>query len=209
MALLPAPGLASYVAANAGLDALAQARRAEGLTALSVNWGPWQDIGMADRGPAAQWASQGLQPLAAGEYLARLDALLAGSEVHVAVMKVATEVPGVTLRQPPSAATPTHNVRQAILRLPKRRQRAALADYVAQTVAAVLHLDSADDIERSAGFFALGMDSLTTLDLRNRIQAALRCRLEPTVFFRHSSVHSLTDYLATELVSQPSLEAVR
>jgi acyl carrier protein len=206
MALLPAPGLASYVAGNAGLDALAHARRAQGLAALSVNWGPWQHVGMARQEAAAQWRRHGLQPMAAESCLAALGALLGGSEVQVAVASLDEVAPAPTV--PPSAAGAI-SLSKKLLRLPERRRRAALADYLAETVASVLHLGGADEIERGKGFFALGLDSVTTLDLRNRIQAALRCRLEHSVLFRHSSVDSLAEYLASELAKHSSLEAVR
>ncbi|MGJ5071317.1 SDR family NAD(P)-dependent oxidoreductase [Bradyrhizobium oligotrophicum] len=232
--LLGAPGLAGYVAANAGLDALAQHRRAAGLPALSINWGPWSGLGMVGAGERAtrrEWTRQGLREMPGEICLAALGELIRTDLPQAAVLDVdwaqfasacadappalvdafvapqpkaaatAGAVPLRVVRPEPSA---DDRLRMELARLPARRRRAALADHLAGLVAAVLGFAGAAEIDRTRGFFALGMDSLATLDLRNRIRASLGHRIEQTTLFRHGSVDQLATFLDAELFDRPS-----
>ncbi|XUM21534.1 type I polyketide synthase [Bradyrhizobium oligotrophicum S58] len=235
--LLGAPGLAGYVAANAGLDALAHHRRAAGLPALSINWGPWSGPGMVGAGERAtqrEWTRQGLREMPAETCLAALGELIRTDLPQAAVLDVdwaqfssacagappalvdafvapqpeaaatAGAVPLRVVRPEPSA---DDRLRLELARLSARRRRAALADHLAGLVAAVLGFAGAAEIDRTRGFFALGMDSLATLDLRNRIRASLGHRIEQTTLFRHGSVDQLATFLDAELFDQPSERA--
>jgi acyl carrier protein len=75
------------------------------------------------------------------------------------------------------------------------RQRALLADLVGTETARVLGLAGREAIDPGQGFFALGMDSLTSLELRNRLAAALRCTLPATVAFDHPNVEALAAFV--------------
>lgn len=226
LGLLGAPGVAGYVAANAGLDALAHARRASGLPAVSIGWGPWQDTGMAaDRqNEPAEWDRQGLRAMNPGDCLAALDALWGSDKAHVAVMAVdwprlrrafgqvvpaSIEAFGLdTSAQPACRADPEQpKLVDQMRALSKRRQKDALADHLADVVATVLGVAPGTQIDRGQGFFALGMDSLTTLDLRNRIQSSLGYRLEQTALFRYSTIESLVNYLCQQLFTNSTIEA--
>ena len=238
MALYGGQGLASYVAANAGLDALALSRRAQGLPALSVGWGPWLNTGMArsaKTNPIGEWKRQGLASLPPEIYLSALELLIGeasyqvGSRsplgsAQVAVMSVdwgefrrtfpvgppaSLASLGVTVQDNKSAAKPSaapDAMRKRLEPLPKRRQLRILSDHLAELLAAVLGMPAGAEIDRSQGFFAMGMDSLTTLDLRNRIQSTLGCRVEQTAFFRHSTIDNLTQFLLQKLLSAPVSE---
>jgi hypothetical protein len=218
--LLGAPGLAGYVAANAGLDALAQARRADGLPALSIDWGPWAETGMVKAGDQAtqpEWIRQGLRPMPAEHCLDALAAALAGEEVQVAIVdanwqqyagacpgapsSLIAELIAAQAMPPPNVGRAETPARPAdagarLRALPQRRQRAALGDHVATLVALSLGHDDARQVDRSNGFFAQGLDSLATLDLRNRIEATLGWAIDQRILFRYNSVDSLTEFLA-------------
>ena len=91
--LLGAPGQGGYPAANAQLDALAQARRRAGLPALSVAWGAWAGAGMLAGSAAAPrarevWAARGLLPITPALGFARLEQLLREGAAHAAVLPV-------------------------------------------------------------------------------------------------------------------------
>ncbi len=92
-------GQGNYAAANAALDALARDRRARGLTATSIAWGPWDEGGMADAGKAARMRRGGVRPLAPGRALAALQRALDDDETHLVVADVDWDVfaPAYTL----------------------------------------------------------------------------------------------------------------
>ncbi|AKJ08823.1 hypothetical protein ABB07_01865 [Streptomyces incarnatus] len=219
-------GQANYAAANALLDALALHRRARGLAATSVAWGLWeQDTGMAGTlGTAARarWARSGLTPLAAERALALLDeALVAPHPLHVATSldqralgerAVRGELPAVLREVAPhvrrraaasaASADATWSTRTAAL-APAERERAAL-DLVRGVVAEVLGHAGADVVAAERSFKDLGLDSLTGVELRNRLASATGLRLPATVVFDHPTPTALAARLLDGLGTQPA-----
>lgn len=169
-----APGQAAYAAANAYLDALALARRARGLKALSVSFGPWTAGGMAER--AAEGSPQTrlgrLTPAAAFDALERLIASDAAHAVEIgfemrelaALSSVAGErsVLRDLFSPAPGGAVPAW--------VPGRQ---SLIDHLAAEVASVLGIE-ANAIHPEKPLSALGLDSLMAIELRNRIHRDLR-----------------------------------
>ncbi|MEU5808656.1 SDR family NAD(P)-dependent oxidoreductase [Streptomyces sp. NPDC047718] len=85
-ALLGSPGQSAYAAANAWLDAVALRRRASGLPAISIAWGPWANVGMAAGNPVSA-----LEPIQMSEGLDVLQALATLNRAHVGVVHLDTE----------------------------------------------------------------------------------------------------------------------
>ena len=81
------PGQTNYTAANAFMDALAKSRRHQGLSALSINWGPFAKIGMAVNLESAHRA-QGINPLNPQVAFELMDSLITNSEAQIGVMNV-------------------------------------------------------------------------------------------------------------------------
>jgi acyl transferase domain-containing protein/acyl carrier protein len=204
---LGSPGQANYAAANAYLDALAHDRDAIGLPALSVNWGPWADTGMAARlGPqaAARRAAHGIEDLDTETALGTLERLLAAPGAVQAIVapgdwrkrdaRPLFEASGASDRVPVQS--------DALLRIressPHRRQ-GAIAHYVAAQVATALGLGSGEAIEADRRFMDLGIDSLIAIELRNRLQADLGTALTQTVIFDYPTVRLLAGHLAAQL----------
>jgi len=212
-ALLGTPGQANHAAANAWLDALAQHRRAAGLPAVSINWGPWAEIGAAARRGVAEHARRhGLATITAAKGWHLLGEILQGQATQVAVLPMNwAEAPASLTRsafydsvrvsldaQPsvtePSAASTPATIDWATLPLATRSTR--LRELIRGEVASVLALDGATAVDPTKGFFALGMDSLTSVELRNRLQTQLGRTLPSTLIFDHASVDALTSHLA-------------
>ena len=210
-------GLANYVAANAFLDALAHYRRAIGLRVLSIDWGPWTGTGMAggisDR-RKTQWAVQGLDTLAQKSALAVFQKLLGADTPQVVVMRMdwprffrqfsENNRPAFFDLIPERAGSRKHEQESFSRKLKAARndqRKDILRDHIRVIVARVLGLNSATAVDTHQGFFQMGMDSLTSMEMRNILQKELTCSLATTIAFKYPTVDSLVEYLHDEVVN--------
>ncbi len=211
-ALLGSPGQANYAAANAFLDALADHRRAVGLPAVSIGWGPWSSIGLAARhGRDAGFAGHGILPIDPADATRVLDRLL-GASGHVCVLPVAQDRLDAGARAGalpellrglsavgPAGARDGAALRERLLAAePGRRRRAVLMDHCVTEIAEVLRLD-ASLVSTTAPLATMGFDSLMSLELRKRLEASVGTELPPTLAWRYPTVEALTGYLAERL----------
>jgi len=208
-------GMANYVAANEFLDALAWYRRNRDLAGLSIAWGPWAGMGMANQVGAsreAEWAAAGVQPLEPVHALEALSHALRSEAVQVAVMSM----DWARLRRHPSASDLTRflegvtpgtvpeararsDVRRQIEAAPAEDRRRRLLGHVRSEVEEVLGWARSEHVDVREGFFDLGMDSLRASELRNRLQTSLGCTLPPTLAFKYPTVDALVDHLARDV----------
>ncbi|WP_425427106.1 SDR family NAD(P)-dependent oxidoreductase [Actinophytocola xinjiangensis] len=193
--VLGGPGQAAYAAANAALDALAHHRRARDLPATSLAWGLWDtDTGMAgalDTDARARLArTTGVLPLSAGEALAMMDAAVNGD--RPALVPARLDLAAPALRPSPSGAAALTSPRTAELTSP----RAAL-DLVLAETARVLGHANPSAVPDARAFRELGFDSLTAVELRNRLNTATGLRLPATVVFDHPTPAALAEYLVS------------
>jgi acyl carrier protein len=212
-----------YAAANAFLDALAQQRRARGLPATSVAWGPWGGGGMTSGEGAAQLGLRGLalmDPALAIQALAQ--AVDTGeAELTIADVDWARFIPPFTLRRPSPLLADLPEAGQALAAataqgsgagsgtalagelagLAPAGQEQVLTGLVRAETAAVLGHPSAEAVEAKKAFSDLGIDSLTALELRNRLAAATGLKLPATLVFDYASPAVLAGYLRGELTS--------
>lgn len=218
-------GLAHYAAANHFMDAVAHYRRAQGLPALSINWGWWETGGMGKGRLGQLFSDIGMSQIPGEQGFAAVKYLLETDSKHdvVAIVDWSVFKPIYEARkkQPlldriivniqesaQSNAGGTNNTFAHRLKtIPRREQRDALLAHVRSQVADVLGLASADALDTRQGFFRLGMDSITTVRLRSRLENSLACSLPPTVAFEYPNVEALTEYLANEILSQDSARA--
>ncbi len=215
-----ARGLASYAAANQFLDALAHHRRALGLPALAVNWGPWAGGGMtSDEGRAALGA-MGVHALDPAAALLKLDVLMAGSRTQTTVARVdwgefKSIYQSVRVRHlldlvGTASAPAKREVEQDAAVLERLRaahpaeRMALLESWAQEELAAVLGNNLAGAPEPDARFFDLGMDSLTSVELRRRLERRFGCSLEPTLVFDFPTIERLAAHLADRLGLSPA-----
>ncbi|MFF0520950.1 SDR family NAD(P)-dependent oxidoreductase [Actinomadura nitritigenes] len=201
------PGQGNYAAGNAFLDALARHRREQGLPAVSLAWGLWGGAaGMGGRlsgADLARMARSGTRPLTAEEGLALFDAALESDRpalvpirLDLAAVRAAGEAPpllrALAPARPrrPEAAAPAG---------PDAVAPADLLGVVRATAAAVLGHSGADAVEPGRAFKDLGLDSLTAVELRNRLSEATGLRLPATLVFDHPTPARLAERLRTEL----------
>ncbi|WP_394834890.1 SDR family NAD(P)-dependent oxidoreductase [Pendulispora rubella] len=211
--VLGSPGQANYAAANAFLDALARQRRAEGESALSIDWGAFADEGLAaaheNRG--ARLSARGIRSFSPEEGIALLEAALAQPSPQIAWMDIDgrqwvefyPQMAHSPRLSPLLKAQPAPNSRKA---LPAAERPANVEVFVREQVAIVTRLD-ASAIAADVPLTALGLDSLMGLELRNRLEAGLGLRLPATLIWTYPSLAALTGYLTASI--QGASPAVR
>ncbi|MDX2682010.1 type I polyketide synthase [Streptomyces soliscabiei] len=204
-------GQGSYAAANAFLDALAEQRHAQGLPATSVAWGLW--AGDSAAGAASeQLVRNGLPPMPPELALTALGRALADDEPRPVLCAFAWERflsaytalrPSALLRDLPAARTVPVETAGAdanpLSGLPAAERLTALERVVRTEVAGVLGYPDPDAIEPDRVFKDLGFDSLTAVDLRNRLAEATGLRLSVTLVFDHPTVTALVEHIRSEL----------
>ena len=228
------PGQANYAAANSFLDGLVAYRRAHGLSGLSLAWGLWEQasamtahLGERDK---ARMSRIGIAPLSTEQALESFDAamlvdapvLMAARLNRVALSDNAAGLPPLlselaarTTRRVVDDVDTTAVMTGLTARLhgltPEARQR-ELVDLVCGNAATVLGLPNPADINAGRAFQDLGFDSLTAVELRNRLKTATGLTLSPTLIFDYPTPAVLAGHLGAQLATtsasdQPNLMA--
>jgi len=211
-------GQGNYAAANAFLDGLAAHRRAAGLPGLSVAWGLWeqasamtQHLGERDR---ARMNRTGLVPISTEAALGLLDtALLADRPVLLAARLDPAALAGASV-PPLLSGLVTHPIRRVIVdsattvstsglasrlnALSPEQRRRELSELVCSNAATVLGRSSVADINAQRAFQDLGFDSLTAVELRNRLKSATGLILPPTLIFDYPTPAALSEHLIAQ-----------
>ncbi|MEI5103717.1 type I polyketide synthase [Streptomyces sp. PmtG] len=215
----------AYAAANAHLDALAEQRRARGLTATSVAWGLWgggSDMAGADAEEALRRI--GVSAMEPGRAIAALAETVAYDETFVAVADVDWErfAPAFTSVRPSALIGDLPEVRRALAgpetataptarstdtgsewagrlaALPTAEQERTALDLVRAHAAAVLGYTGPEAVEPGRAFRELGFDSLTAVEVRNRLTAATGLKLPTTLVFDYPNARILAAHLRRE-----------
>ncbi|WP_372503531.1 type I polyketide synthase [Streptomyces spectabilis] len=224
-AALGSAGQGSYAAANAFLDALAARRRRQGLPALSLGWGLWADTSAMTAGlDRSRAARSGLRELATDEGLALFDAALAGTDPLLLPMRLDTAalrargdaLPPVlrglvraSERRGATRAAGAAALRRRLAALSPAERDLHLLDLVRAETATVLGHPSPEAVGHERAFKDLGFDSLTAVELRNRLTAATGLRLPATLVFDHPTPAALAGRLAAELAPADEADDAR
>ncbi|MFI9825752.1 type I polyketide synthase, partial [Streptomyces sp. NPDC052013] len=215
-ALIGSPGQANYAAANAALDALAASRRAVGLPATSLAWGLWDTSGgMAGRLGEAELARlerTGAKPLTTELGLALFDQALASDETFLAPAWLDTAALRAEARAgtiPPVlrglAPVPARRAEaggalaQRLAGVPEAEREQVALDLVRAQVAGVLGHASATSVDAERAFRDLGFDSLSAVELRNRLTQATGVRLPATLVFDHPTPVAVARLLVSKI----------
>ncbi|WP_394620317.1 type I polyketide synthase [Lentzea sp. JNUCC 0626] len=217
-------GQSAYAAANAYLDALASARRSRGLTALSVGWGAWADGGMADGEAGEQLRRRGVTPMNPDAALTSLRQAIRHDDTVVAVADIDWAKFGqiFTTLRPSPLISDLPEVQEALTQdapaevaqnnafagLSAQDRSRALLELVRTQAALVCGYSSADEVSSTRSFRELGFDSLTAVELRNRLTAETGLALPATLAFDYPSPAALAEYLDGELGGASATRAV-
>ncbi|MGC1851068.1 MAG: SDR family NAD(P)-dependent oxidoreductase, partial [Solirubrobacterales bacterium] len=223
--VLGGPGQANYAAANVFVDTLAERRRAEGLAATSIAWGLWEqrsdltaDLTEAD---LARMRRGGIEPLTDEQGLDFLDAALDLGRAQV--LAVPLNLPGLRalasagalppifsglVRAPRRRSVASGSLAEKLASLPEAERESHVLALVREEVAAVLGHASGAEVEPQKAFRELGFDSLSALELRNRLSAISGLRLAATVVFDYPSSAALGEHLLAEATASGGAEKI-
>ncbi len=216
-ALLGPPGQANYAAGNAFMDALARTRRAHGLPALSINWGPWSEVGMAARGALGeQHASGGILPLTPAEGVELLDLLLEEHPAQVAAVAIDWQQLGQATpagMQPPllsdllateaaaagaEAGSGANFATEVLLVAPPEERLTLLETHLQTLTAGVMRLDR-ERLPVQQPLNALGIDSIMAVELKSKIEGSLGVTVSVADLLRGLSVADLAAQFLPQL----------
>ncbi|OBI22961.1 polyketide synthase [Mycobacterium sp. E2327] len=219
--VIGSPGQANYATANALLDGLVAERRAQGLPATAINWGPWAKGGMATSHAArANLSAQGLIPLEPSAALTALDEILAHGTGQATVIKANWQraAKGLGASRPamldhvlPSAVTATRGDSELLRQLhevPEAERGSFLTEYLRYEVQNFLRL--AQPPAATSRFLELGTDSLMAVEFSNRLlpQFGGAFTISATAVFDYPTIGSLAEYLAGQVPESDKADSV-
>jgi acyl transferase domain-containing protein/NAD(P)-dependent dehydrogenase (short-subunit alcohol dehydrogenase family)/acyl carrier protein len=214
--LFGSPGQSNYTAANALLDALSHERARRALVSMSIQWGAFAEVGLsaAQDNRGKRLSSRGIASFTPAEGLEALRRLFERPRTEVGVMRFDARrwiefYPGAAglpflaeaMTEDPFYDGDGEEVQHLLERLKSMnpRERLYLLErLLLEEAGSVLRLDPSR-IDRFAPFQSLGMDSLTSLELRNRIETTLGSRLSATLLFTYPTASSLAEHLLERL----------
>ncbi|MGP3690374.1 SDR family NAD(P)-dependent oxidoreductase [Streptomyces sp. IBSNAI002] len=215
--VLGGPAQANYAAANTFLDALAQHRAVHGLPAQSLAWGLWKQASTMSRHltsrDVARMVQGGLLPLGDEEGPALFDAALRTGETFLMTAHVDTKAPHSDTSSPllrhvlrPAVRQAVHaapanvrSLRQRLAGLTPAERDHALLELVRQHASQALRLAAADRVHPERAFKDIGFDSLTSVELRNRLNRVTGAQLTVSAIFDHPTPAALAAHVRDRL----------
>ncbi len=212
------PGQSNYAAANAFMDSLAQHRQAQGLPALSINWGPWRDAGMAanlDERDSARMKEAGMSALSAEHGLQAMGRCLAHRLPQAGIFdldwslifKTSTNPARLTVFKDfidQSQALPTVNLLDELLALDPVARAARLGQEMCVILAEVLGIDNPSAIDPAQTVFEYGLNSLMGMDFKNRLQGKLQTKLPTTLVLKYPTVQAMVQFITQNQLLTPA-----
>ncbi|WP_226663733.1 type I polyketide synthase [Microbulbifer aggregans] len=208
-------GQCNYAAANAFMDSFCHWRQRQGFAALSVNWGPWANAGMAanldardiqrmeDAGMAALTTDQGMGAM---EQLLRYR-LPQGGVFNLDWGRILKQFPEPAKKTVfseffnPEEAQTAIDYRSVLTKLGAEEKTQLLIQLSREIFADVLGLDSPEAIEPTGNVFEYGLNSLMAMEFKNRMQTALGMKLPGTLVAKYSSAKALAGHLVEEFLT--------
>jgi acyl transferase domain-containing protein/acyl carrier protein len=221
IAWLGSPGQANYAAANAFLDALMEQRKLGGLPGLSIGWGPWAQTGMAARlaEPLRESIkSRGLSFVSPRKNLALLELLLTGGSAYALAgavnwpMYFSRLYRGVNpsfLRafsdeSSSASALESGTLKTKLAAAPENERRSLLLNHLHSVLVKVLRFPPGESIDIRRGLFDLGVDSLSAVEIKSRIELALAVTIPATLMMDFPTLDALTNHLHDDVLGYAS-----
>lgn len=208
VSLVGSPGQGAYAAAGAWLDEFVSWRSAQGLPTTGINWGPW-----AEAGRGAAMGARDYDMIAPADGLDALEHILAHDRTRTGY--IALDLPGWLEAYPDTAELPylapllssegrsVQDTADGLLAdlnaaTDPQQRRDLLQAHIAGALGSVLNRDTGR-LDTHTALVSLGLDSLLTIELRNRLQRSLQTDIPRNVMWTQPTLSSLTDYLLGQL----------
>jgi acyl transferase domain-containing protein/acyl carrier protein len=208
--LFGAPGQANHSASNAFLDMLAYYRQTLGLPGMSINWGAWAQVGSATHVTETNPLFKGVEAMEPMQALWAMEHLLTSKVSQAGVVpldwsqladrNVTMPLLSDLLKASNQMQVAPGGFLKQLEKAPVEERRELLVAFVRTQLIGVLGLDSGATIDTHHGLFDLGLDSLTSVEFRNRIQLALNCTLASTLAFNYPSIDAVVMYLCQSIL---------
>lgn len=212
--LLGSVGQGNYAAANAFLDGLAGYRHAQGLPVLTINYGPWKQIGMT-KNLDIPWDEYGIEPLDEEQGVAAMMHLMSQGEIRAAV--VPNHFSDASLKLPAlhqhllrkiRPAVQAHTVQEDTITKPKELSIETIKTCLEEEVRNVMRLGAHEELPGDATLLSLGMDSLVGMDFVRRLQKklALPTLSMQSVLFENRNLEALIIFLQEKILEEQGLQ---
>jgi acyl transferase domain-containing protein/acyl-CoA synthetase (AMP-forming)/AMP-acid ligase II/pimeloyl-ACP methyl ester carboxylesterase len=207
--LIGSPGQSNYSVANAGLDAIARYRQRHNLPALSINWGPWANTGMAAE---KQFQLSGMELINPKPALEQLERLINSNLTQVGVLSVdwrrlseqfayirTANYFDLVLDKTKQVEVKIEStaIFAELLAINPTERANYLTDYLQSAIAQILQVDK-QQLSVTDSLLDLGMDSLMVMEAIDRLKKDLQLMLYPREFYERPKIASLAQYLAAE-----------
>ena len=214
--LIGSAGQANYCAANAYLDTLAHVRSNMGLPAISINWSTWESTGLAaDTQITDALRQKGIGSIQPELGIEILERLISQPTAQIGVMPIEWNV-----WQQHNSTTPyfenvvsvgdfptkISNYKQKLFAAVPKAREALLSKQISQQVGNILGIRDLDQIDRELGFSELGLDSLASVELRNKLQSNYNLKLSQTAIFDYPNIQQLQQHLLSLMFAQTESE---
>jgi 3-oxoacyl-(acyl-carrier-protein) synthase/acyl carrier protein len=216
-------GQSNYAAANAYLDSLAFYRRAHGLPALTINWGPWADIGMAggDKGLAKLLGSIGVDLIPPDSGMQVLETAITSDSTQLVCVRIAwglylqqfgSGVPAMfeglseetqkkkSTKKKRQGAAGAEEVVKKLSSVPESKRHGVLAGMIQERVMSILGINDASVISTTQAISEFGLDSMMSVELRNDLQELVGTELSGTLLFDYPTIEALVNYLMDDVL---------
>jgi polyketide synthase 12/myxalamid-type polyketide synthase MxaB len=214
------PGQSNYAAANAVLDSLASARRLAGQPAISINWGPWSEVGMAARMVRVArphwWEMVGIGMIPPAQGMTVLEMILNSDPTQIAVMpidwsKLMSQLPPGSsppllrdlLESQQKSLEPSKQWLEFVEKLkqaPPAERVDLLVRHIQDEASRVLGLDPDAPLDPHLPLNDLGFDSLMAVELANQLTASTGIALPVTLLFDYPTIHAISGYFVREVL---------
>jgi len=219
VSVLGSAGQANHTVACAFEDALSVYRQSLGLPGVSINWGPWSEIGAAaGHEIRSRWQSQGIFSIPPSAGLRALEAILQHPSPQIAVLKAAwsefvRKQPGdltfpllseiilepKTLERQTPVETPSHDLSLSLQGVPDQERGKVVRQFVETVIRSVLELEASYELNSRQGLSELGMDSLLSIELKNHLQRGTGISFSATLAFDYPTIDALVKVILLKL----------